>query len=398
VFRRPGNLTVVVSEGVRPHALGKARDPAPLPQDAPRWHAAEVLVPLAALVLVGIIFLDGLRPSDLLVFLRAARDVTHGVNPYTATDNPFLWGGSAFVYPYLTAFLFVPLTWVTVPVAEVTWFAVSGAAVAVACRLLGLRDPWGIAAVLLSATCIRSLQVGALNGLLLLAAAVLWRFRHRTGVAAAALTLLAGSKLFLLPMTVWVLLTRPRRTVLASAVALGSFLGLSLLLQPISVLEFLTATRLLAQHEGPHSMSTLHLASAVFSASTANLLPLLLGGGVLLGGVAYRLRHWESGDAVLFASAVVASLLATPIYWSHYTLLVLAVVLLARPTRAAALVFAASTWLVAPPALFPHLPYSPPLDLRLVVLYGGMVLAVLVTARRSTVECAVVEEVGQGSR
>jgi len=389
---------VVVSEGIRAHTLGSAADAVPLRQDAPRSQAVEVLVPLAVLVLVGVIFLDGVRPSDLLVFLRAARDVTHGVNPYTATDNPFLWGGSAFVYPYLTAFLFVPLTWVPVPVAEVTWFAVSGAAVAVACRLLGLRDPWGIAAVLLSATCIRSFQVGALNGLLLLAAAVLWRFRHRTAVVAAALTLLAGSKLFLLPMTVWVLLTRPRRTVLASAVALGSFLGLSLLLQPVSVLDFLTATRVLAQHEGPHSLSTLRLASAVFTASTANLLPLLLGGGVLLGGIAYRLHHRESGDAVLFASALVASLLATPIYWSHYTLLVVAVVLLARPTRAAALVFAASTWLVVPPALVPHLPYYPPVDLRLVLLYGGMVLAVLITARRSTAEYTVVEGVGDGSR
>lgn len=141
---------------------------------------------------------------------------------------------SAYVYPYLTAFLFVPLTWVPVPAADVVWFAACGAGMMAGCRVLGLRDPVGISAVLLSSTCIRNFQVGAVNTTLVLAAALLWRYRDKVGVVAVALTFLAGSKLFLLPVSVWVLCTRPRRTVLVAGGALAGFLGLSLLLSPIS--------------------------------------------------------------------------------------------------------------------------------------------------------------------
>lgn len=361
--------------------LGAAERTGGVPVRARLRRATELVLPPAALVAVGLVLVGPLRRSDLLVFLRAAHDVAQGTNPYTALHDPFVWGGSAYVYPFLTAFLFVPLTWVPVAVADLAWFALSGAAAVLACRLLGLRDTWGITAVLLSATCIRSLQVGSLNLVLLLAAATLWRHRDRAAVAAPALALLAGSKLFLLPVALWVLLTRPRRTVLACGAALGGFLGLSLLLQPVSAAQFLTETRLLAEHEGPHSMSVLRLATHLLTPSTARFVPLLLAGAVLVGGIAYQRRRRDDGDRVLFASALVASLVATPIYWSHYTVLVAVVVLLASPTRTAAVLFSGFTWLVAQPVLTHQLSW--PLDQRLVLLYGGMLAALVATARRT---------------
>jgi hypothetical protein len=344
---------------------------------------AELLVPLATLVVVGLTLVDPLRRSDLMVFLRAASDVAHGVNPYTATTDPSLWGGSAYVYPYLTAYLFVPLTLIPVPLADLIWFALSAAGVVYGCRLLGLRDPIAISAVLASGACIRSMQVGALNMLLFFAAAVMWRYRDRPAVLALAFMFFAGSKLFLLPVAIWVLFTRSRRTVLAAAAALGGFLGLGLLLQPITTREFLDSMNLLAVHEGPTSMSSLRWATALFPDDVARLVPFLLGGVIVLVAIVYRFRRPESGDAVLFAASILASMVSTPVYWSHYTVLLAVVVLLGHPTRRAAVLFAFGTWLVARPV---HTGTNLQLSFswRMALLYGGMAaaLGLVVTRRR----------------
>jgi alpha-1,2-mannosyltransferase len=339
-------------------------------------RTAQRLLPLVTLVAIGLVCVDPLRRSDLMVFLRAAHDVLHGVNPYTPTDDPFLWGGSAYVYPYLTAFLFIPFTLVPVPVADVAWFALCAGGMIYGCRTLGLRDPVAISALLLSSTCIRSFQVGAINTLLFLAAAVLWKHRERAAVVAVAFTFLTGSKLFLLPVAVWLVLTRSRRVVLVAGGSLAAFLGLSLLLMPISTSQFLRSMSLLAEHEGTHGMSLARLLSYVVPGSTARLLAVALGGAVLAAGVAYRFRRPAYGDPVLFAACLVASLLATPVYWSHYTILAAVVLLIVSPTRRTAVLFAVASWVVSRPdhgwsAL------QLPVPARLVLLFGGLVAAVV---------------------
>lgn len=352
-----------------------------VPGPVRRALASPYLLPALALVVVGLVFVEPLRRSDLLVFLRAAENVSMGVNPYTPTTDPFLWGGSAFVYPYLMAFLLVPLTWVPVPVADLLWFTGCGAAVVAGCRVLGLRDPLAISAVLVSSTCIRSLQVGAINTLLFLAAALAWRYRERAGVLAAAFTFLAGSKLFLLPVSVWVLLTRPRRAVVAAAGALVSFLALSVLLMPIATGEFVRSMSLLAEHESFQGMSLSRLLSLVVPDGAARPLAILVGALVLGAGALYRLRDPGRGDLVLFGAAVTASLLATPIYWSHYTVLFAAVVLAAWPTRRTAVLFALASWVLSRPA---NMTADHQLDgwVRITLLFVGM-LAVVVALTRT---------------
>lgn len=351
-----------------------------LPSPVRRALASPYLLPALVLVVVGLVLVDPLRRSDLMVFLRAAENVSQGVNPYTPTTDPFLWGGSAFVYPYLMAFLLVPLTWVPVPVADVLWFTGCGAAVVAGCRVLGLRDPVGISAVLLSSTCIRSLQVGAINTLLFLAAALAWRHRERAGVLAAAFTFLAGSKLFLLPLSVWVLLTRRRSGVLAAGGGLVAFLGASVLLMPIGTAEFVRSMSLLAEHEGLQGMSLPRLLSLVVPDGAARPLAVLAGVAVLGAGALFRVRRPERGDLVLFGAAVVASLLATPVYWSHYTVLFAAVLLAAWPTRRTAVLFGLASWVVSRPD---HTTAALQLPgwVRLVLLFGGMVCVLVAIAR-----------------
>jgi alpha-1,2-mannosyltransferase len=355
---------------------------------AQRVLTSSYFLPLVTLAVIGVVFVDPLRRSDLMVFLRAAHDVSHGVNPYTPTSDAFLWGGSAYVYPYLTAFLFIPFTWVPVAVADVVWFALCGGGLLYGCRMLGLRDPVAISALLLSATSIRSFQVGGINALLFLAAAAAWRYRAGTKRFALAFTFLAGSKLFLLPVAVWVVLTRSWRTVVVAGGSLVTFLGLSLLLQPISTAQFLESMQLLAEHEGSHGMAFAHLLDAVLSPSTARLLALLLAGALLAGAAAYRFRRGESADVVVFGVSIVAAMVATPVYWSHYTVLFAAVVLVAWPTRRAAVLFALGSWLVSRPEVAPSM-LQLPMTLRIALLHVTMVavvLAVGVTRRSEPVE------------
>lgn len=341
------------------------------------------LLPVTVLVLIGLHWVDPLRRSDLMVFLRAAHDVTSGANPYTAIDDPLLWGGSAFVYPYLTAFLFVPLTWVPVPVADVAWFALSAVAVIAGCRVLRLRDPIGVTAVLVSATCIRSFQVGSINALLFLGLALMWRYRERTAALAASFTFVAGAKLFLLPMGLWIALTRHWRATVAAALSASAFLGLGLVLAPIPARDFLTSMSVLAEHEGPQSMSVLRWATDLMPYEAARFVPVALGGAVILAAAWWSRRRPEIRSQILFAAAVIGSLLATPIYWSHYTILVAVPVLLASPTRRAAVGFCVASWFVSRPVLA-WTNAQPSLGWQQVTLYGvmGVALLQLAGARR----------------
>src|SRR5439155_26309871 len=100
-----------------------------------------------------------------------------------------------------------PLAHLPVPAADVVWFVLCAGALLAGCWLLGVRDPLGLVAIAGCATCVRSFQVGSLNTLLFLALALMWRYRETTWADATTFTVLVGSKVFLLPLALWLLLT-----------------------------------------------------------------------------------------------------------------------------------------------------------------------------------------------
>jgi hypothetical protein len=307
-------------------------------------------VPALVILLTWFFYVERVRRSDFLVFLHAASQVTDGLNPYVSSTDPYLWGGSAYVYPYLTSYLFVPLTVLSVPAADVVYFLVSAVAILAGCRLLGVRDPVIITVLLLSEPAIRSFQVGSINALLFVAGAVVWRFRDRIVPVAVGFTFLAGSKLFLLPMTVWLVVTRARKTAVVALAGLVAFLGVGFLLQPISVGDYFSSIAALAEHEGPVSQSAFELLHKVLPVTAARIIPLVVAGGLVLAGVLYRRRRPAHGDPVLYCASLLAALIATPVYWSHYTLLAGLIVLITSPSRKAIVLFAIITWVLARPA------------------------------------------------
>jgi hypothetical protein len=306
--------------------------------------------PALVLLFTWFYYVEPLRRSDFLVFLRAASQVTDGINPYLPSTDPLLWGGSAYVYPYLTSYVFIPLTVLSVPVADVVFFLLSAAAILVGCRLLGIRDPVVITVLLLSEPVIRSFQVGSINALLFVAGAVVWRYRDRIVPVALGFTFLAGSKLFLLPVAVWLVFTRTWTSALVALASLTAFLGLGFVLQPISVGDYLASMAALAEHEGPGSQSAFEVLHHFLPVTAARVIPLVLAGAVLVAAVVYRRRHPAQGDPVLYCASLLAALIATPVYWSHYTLLAGLIVLIAKPSRKAVVVFAIVTWVLARPA------------------------------------------------
>jgi hypothetical protein len=346
------------------------------------------VLPWITLLFVWFAWVDDIRRSDFQVFLRAADDVRLGVNPYTHHTDPFLWGGSAYVYPFLTAFLFVPFALLPVGVADVLWFGLSGAAIVAGCRALGLRDPWSATAILLCATTVRSFQVGALNPFLFLAVALMWRHRERTRVVASCFTFLVVAKLFLLPMALWLVATRPRRVWLTALGTAAGVLLVSQLVAPISVGEYVAEMRVLADHEGIQGMSLLRLVHDLWPGLLESVLPVALGALVGLGSakvaVASGLRLGGRGlrvesDRLLFCATLVIALAVTPVFWSHYVVLALVVPLVLRPARTTAIAMGLLSWVVSRPA-DTTMDHYMTTDKRITLLFGSLLLGLALAA------------------
>jgi hypothetical protein len=135
-------------------------------------------------------------------------------------------------------------------------------------------------------------------------------------------------KLFLWPLGVWLLATRRWRAAIASAA-----LGALLLLGGWAVIDFAgfrsypTVVHLLEKVEGPVSYSTVALLGLSGTAQTAVAVVLSL---LTVVGIALAARGAD-GDRRALAVAVAASLVATPLLWLHYLLLLFVPIALYRP-------------------------------------------------------------------
>jgi alpha-1,2-mannosyltransferase len=326
---------------------------------------------------VWLAFPDITRQSDLNVFLRAGHQVIRGISPYDAPTDPHLWSGSAYVYPWLSAFLFAPLDLLPRGASHLVSYLLSSAAVVLGARLLGVRSVLATCALLLAAPVLRNAELGAVNALFFLAGAAVWRGRERTGVVVAGLLVLVGMKLFLAPLLLWVVLAR--RSAVPVCLALAAFFTVGFWAGPISLGTYSRSMSVLAEHEQMHGMSLHHLAALLLPGTVAPLVPPLLSAAVLIGAAVVYRRCPERQELTLFVGCLCAGLLMTPILWTHYLVLLLLAVLLVRPRWAVAA--AVASWVLVSPA---HL--SPLGDLsvltRLLLLHATLVLVPVLTALR----------------
>ena len=266
--------------------------------------------------------------QDFAIFRKAALLVLHGRSPYVVPTPAALAQFDKFVYPPVAALLFAPFAAFPSGVARALMFFASVAAIVGALRLLRVEDWRCYSVALVSAPAFNSLGVGALTSFLLLGVALAWRYRDNAVVAAIATAFTAVLKLFLWPVAVWLLATRRwRAALLCAGVAVVLLLGGWAVIGFAGLHSYPKLVHVLEQVEGPVSYSTIALFGLSGTAATAATFLLSLAA---ICGIWLAARG-PGGDRRALAVAVLASLVATPLLWLHYLLLVYVPIGLYRP-------------------------------------------------------------------
>jgi Glycosyltransferase family 87 len=299
---------------------------------AARRCAAVVFLGVVPACLLAFLVVDmGHHESDFTTFWQSGRDVLHGRSPYPLLDGLPRHVGPAsfapFVYPPLAAVAMIPLSVLPYHVALFLFIVVDLAAVALALRLLGVDDWRCYGAAYVSAPVYSATGLGAISPLLLLGVAALWRFRNRALVAGALVAGVATAKLFLWPLWLW--LVRTRRYAAAGVAVVVSVVAVACAWAAIGfagVREYPTLLGRLTSLVGPESYSPYALGRS-----------LGLGGGTAqavayaVALVAIAAAAWTMSDSGrLLTAALAVSLVATPILWPHYLVLLFVPIAIAR--------------------------------------------------------------------
>jgi hypothetical protein len=271
---------------------------------------------------VWLVFVRSVRPLDLNVFLAAGRAVAHGHSPYPVLGSPHLWSGSAFVYPWVTAWIFAPAAAISSHAAALLMTVSSVAAIAAGVWSLAGFRLIPFACVLFSAPTIDGLQMRTLNALLFLGVCLAWRWRDRPAWAGLVIGLLVTLKLLCWPLAVWLLLTRRWR---AATFAVGT--GTILLGAGWVPLDRGSTNTYWANFSAHETIASFGLQGLLVRWSVPVGAAQLIG----LGSAAVLIAIMRNrGDTMIYAAAVVGALLASPVVWYHYYRLAAAPLLLAR--------------------------------------------------------------------
>ena len=273
-----------------------------------------------------------------------ARAVLDGTSPYPHPDDPSIVTGNPSVYPPLAILALVPLARVDFDVAYVLWSVVLIGAVAGALRIVGLRDWRCYSLALLSPPVVYGVFFGNITLLLLLPLALAWRWRRhavRVGLAVAALV---AVKPFLLPLALWLVLTRRWRATVVALVGAAA-----LIVVPWAVIGFdgfRDYPRLVDRVESAYGPGTDSLPAALSWVATGHTARQVMCGvaALALVALAVRLRRGPDGDLRVFAILIGVSVVATPMVWPHYVALLLVPLAIARPRVDAAWFLPYALW------------------------------------------------------
>ncbi|MBL7630687.1 DUF2029 domain-containing protein [Frankia sp. CN6] len=335
------------------------------------WPVHGVPVVGALLVANWLVYVDPQAHYDVNVFLRAGDAVLGGRDPYPTPGTEEVYSGSAFVYPYLMAVLFVPLALLPSGGPEL-FVGLSTLAVLAGCGLAGARS-WRVYALVPVASCaITGLQHGTLSPLLFAGSAMLWRLRDQPVPAGLVAALLAYSKLFLLPVALWLLVTGRYRATATCGAALVVLFAVTELVSPVGLGTYVGMLDALAREEAPDGLALTGLLLNAGLGPAASWAARAVAGGLLVACLLRSARptaapggdddgrdgpggaaaSWPGDERLMFAATVAAALLASPIVWSHYLLLLAAPLLVLNPGGdAAAAVATIASWLLVTPHL-----------------------------------------------
>ncbi len=263
---------------------------------------------------------------DFRAIWQAGRDVAHGHNPYPAAASIPSSGAAhhdEFIYPAVVAVAMVPFGLMPFGIAAGLFIAILIASVAATLRLLRVRDwrCYGVAFAWIPV--LESIRLGALSPLLALGLAGAWVARDRRWRLPAIVAAVVLAKLFLWPLFVWLLATRrwgaAVRAALLTAVVGGvgwAVVGFGTLDSYPALLAKMTSVQV-RDTVGAAGLLT-SLGAGVASAHAGVMLAAILGSA----GIVAAERRGDRPE-LAFGVTVLVSLLASPIAWPHYDVLLL---------------------------------------------------------------------------
>lgn len=296
----------------------------------------------AVVVTAGVHFRSSL--GDWEIFRHASLLAIRGHSPFADANAAVLAHNDQFVYPPITALLIAPFAALPDLAGRALVLLLTLACVPLALRLLRVRDWRCYGLALLTAPVVNTVSLGALSSVLLLGVAGAWRYRDRRHIAAGITAATAVAKLFVWPLFVWLLATRRLRAAFeAAALAVALLVGGWAAIGFADFRGYPHLLRVLSQVEQTQSFSVaglLRLHGGAATALTAGLIVFVVAGVFLA-------RRGPDGDRRSFAVAIAGALLATPVLWLHYLVLLFVPIALTRP-RLSALWFAPLAFWVTP--------------------------------------------------
>jgi alpha-1,2-mannosyltransferase len=263
-------------------------------------------------------------------YYPAASRLLHGASPYAVTRSQIA-AGTAFVYPALSAVVFVPFAALGRGVGQMVYVLVCVACVPATLRVLNVRDWRAYGIVLLWLPVYSGWQSANVTLPLVLLVALAWRHRDRPVVAGLIVAAAISIKPFVWPLALWLLVTR-RWKAAAWALLCGVVINL-LSWGIVGFSEVHTYLHLSGQvtdalWRGGYSMLAVahHLG---FGRGVGEVLLLVASGAVVAAVIYTGFFKRRERDALILA--VLLMLVASPLVWSHYFALLLVPIALSRP-------------------------------------------------------------------
>lgn len=277
---------------------------------------------------------------------RAGQDLLAGRSPYAAANaRQLLVTGNAFIPPPLLAVLAIPFSLLPFPAAVALWNVVCAGAFVAALRLLGVRDRRLWLLGLCSFPFLSSLILGQPDGLFALAAAAAWRYRD-SWPGALAVGVLIAAKLLAWPLLLWLLVTRRIRCSLLAFFCAAALLVLSW--TAIGFKGLLNYPNLLAADARAFQTRSHSVVAAAMRLGISEPLSaaLAIAFAIVVGFAIVRASR--RSDLGWFTAALAVGLLASPILWSHYLVLLFVPLAISRPRLDWVWMLAAAAFWISP--------------------------------------------------
>jgi alpha-1,2-mannosyltransferase len=283
----------------------------------------------------------------------AGSRLLHGGDPYAWTHNE-IKAGIAFVYPAFSALFFAPFALIATGAAGVVFTLVCIALTPLTLWVLGVRD-WRIYGVaLLWLPVFSAWETGNETILLVLVAALVWRYRGNPVVAGVLTAAGISLKPFMWPMALWLLATRRWR---ASWYGLAA--GLLINLASWSLVGFgkigvyLHDSGLDTSHSWRAGYSVAAaLGHLGFGRGFADVITILVC-AALAAAIVY-VAFVKRRERQALTLTVILMLAASPLVWVHYFALLLIPMALERPRMCWLWVLPVLMW-VCPPSWHVHI-------------------------------------------